>query len=109
MSESEDFVIRNLKGPDCAETHISALEAQVSALREENNRFRRAIGAVNELICHSSGVIGLHLNGNVAYWGELKRGGRYEGWLSDLSDANDAPAVTTKQPPFDDSLPFMGE
>lgn len=47
----------------------------------------KAIAAVVALIGDSYGVAGLHLNGDVAPWYELREGGRYEGWLADLDAA----------------------
>lgn len=43
-----------------------------------------ALGCVDALIANSEGVAGLHLNGDVAAWGELTAGGQYEDWLRDL-------------------------
>ena len=37
------------------------------------------------LIGNSTGVCGLHLNGDIAEWSEIMDGGRCEGWLSSLS------------------------
>lgn len=47
----------------------------------------KAIAAVVALIGDSYGVAGLHLNGHVAPWHELREGGRYEEWLMDLDAA----------------------
>ena len=43
--------------------------------------------AVLALIEESYGVAGLHLNGDVASWTELRTGGRYEDWLFDFDQA----------------------
>jgi hypothetical protein len=43
---------------------------------------------VFDLISESNGVCGLHLNGDVATWDELMKGGRFEEWLSSLDDAS---------------------
>lgn len=40
---------------------------------------------IESLIMDSDGVVGLHLNGDVAPWEELLTGGRYEEWLVSLS------------------------
>ena len=42
---------------------------------------RAGIVAVGDLIDQSRGVVGLHLNGDVATWTELLTGGRMEEWL----------------------------
>ena len=60
---------------------IATLTAENARLREDAERFADAIDAVSDLIDNSKGVYGLHLNGNVAPWGELRTGGRYEEWL----------------------------
>ena len=61
--------------------------AEMVCQREEIARLRRAVDAVRALIAESQGVAGLHLNGDVATWDELLRGGRFEEWLGPLSDA----------------------
>lgn len=43
--------------------------------------------AVAELIAESRGVAGLHLNGDLAPWDELRTGGQYEEWLQDYDAA----------------------
>ncbi len=47
------------------------------------------IRAVRGLMNESEGVIGLHLNGNIATWEELQEGGTYEEWLIDFNKAED--------------------
>ena len=44
----------------------------------------RGLRAVEDLINDSHGVLGLHMNGDVALWNELRTGGRYEAWLVDF-------------------------
>lgn len=60
----------------------------------------RAVHSMAILMDESQGVAGLHKNGDVATWGELLRGGRFESWLEDVSDAIDAlnKAVTENSP-----------
>ena len=48
---------------------------------------RKALNAAAELMDESHGVTGLHLNGDVAPWDELRTGGRYEEWLVDFDAA----------------------
>lgn len=38
----------------------------------------------DQLVAESKGVDGLHLNGEIAPWGDLLAGGRYEEWLRSL-------------------------
>ena len=47
----------------------------------------KVCSAVTELIDNSYGVDGLHMNGDVAPWDDLRSGGRYEGWLIEFDDA----------------------
>lgn len=56
-------------------------------LREENRKLRLGIKAVRDLINESSGVVGLHLNGDIAAWPDLEKGGRFEEWLADFNNA----------------------
>ena len=48
---------------------------------------KRGIESVRGLIDDSKGVVGLHLNGDVAEWSELEEGGRFEEWLSLFNSA----------------------
>lgn len=50
---------------------------------------KRGIESVRALINDSSGVYGLHLNGDPAPWSELEFGGRFEEWLSIFDEAED--------------------
>ena len=48
---------------------------------------RKGLNSVVDLINDSHGVTGLHLNGDVAQWEELRTGGRFEDWLIDFDAA----------------------
>lgn len=50
-------------------------------------KIKKGIKAVRVLIDNSSGVDGLHLNGDIAIWEDLERGGWLEHWLIDFNDA----------------------
>jgi hypothetical protein len=50
----------------------------------------KGLMAVDGLIGESRGVDGLHLNGDVALWEDLRTGGVYEEWLRDYDAALDA-------------------
>lgn len=50
---------------------------------------RAGIQDVAVLIDNSDGVAGLHLNGDIARWGDLRTGGRYEEWLFIFDEALD--------------------
>ena len=59
---------------------IKELEAKLAAAE-------KALDAVGALINESTGVYGLHLNGDPAPWEELRVGGRFEEWLVDFDAA----------------------
>lgn len=48
---------------------------------------KKGLFAVQSLIGESRGVDGLHKNGEVAPWDDLRSGGRYEEWLRDFDEA----------------------
>ena len=56
-------------------------------LEELAGALDNACKSVCELIGFSRGVDGLHLNGEVATWKDLRTGGRFEGWLVEFDDA----------------------
>lgn len=59
----------------------------IRRLEAENSRLRSGLKAVEDLMADSYGVYGLHLNGDVAPWAELRTGGRFEEWLLAFDDA----------------------
>lgn len=65
---------------DASVTH----QEEIAGLTAENKRLRKAVAAVIDLINESHGVAGLHMNGDVAPWDELRTGGRFEDWLRDF-------------------------
>ena len=69
---------------EAAET-IEKLEKQRDELLAALEGLTRDIQG---LIDESTGVVGLHLNGDIATWGELEAGGAFE-WLTTLPAAND--------------------
>lgn len=62
-------------------------EAERDTARAALAVLAKGITAVNALICESSGVDGLHLNGDLAKWDDLRTGGRFETWLAPFDDA----------------------
>ena len=50
-------------------------------------KLQTGLQAVADLINESSGVDGLHLNGDTAPWADLQTGGRFEEWLTPFDDA----------------------
>lgn len=72
------------------EDHATALREQaerIKAIEAENELLTAGLQAVADLIAESDGVAGLHLNGDVATWDELRTGGRFEDWLLAFDDA----------------------
>lgn len=59
----------------------------VLALEAREARLRTGLDTVKALIENSRGVDGLHLNGDIAPWDELRTGGRYEDWLKEFDAA----------------------
>ena len=45
------------------------------------------INAAASLMENSDGVSGLHMNGDIAPWCDLRTGGRFEEWLVDFDEA----------------------
>lgn len=76
---------------------IKRLEAQLNVatkLLDERldtiDRLSNGLDSINDLIENSNGVDGLHLNGNIAEWSELRTGGCFEEWLTDFDIALEA-------------------
>lgn len=64
------------------------IEAAILAIEEyKRKKLVRGLLSVASLIHDSQGVAGLHLNGDVAPWSELRTGGRFEEWLYEFDDA----------------------
>lgn len=51
------------------------------------DKLKKGIESVRSLINESEGVIGLHLNGDIATWNELENGGYMEEWLINFNEA----------------------
>jgi len=66
---------------------LAALRIRAEQAEAEVERLRKGIAAISALIADSSGVYGLHLNGDPAPWDELLSGGRFEEWLADFDAA----------------------
>jgi hypothetical protein len=63
---------------------------EIERLTAYAETLERGIRAVEELIGDSRGVYGLHRNGDVSPWDELRTSGRFEEWLLDFDAALDA-------------------
>jgi hypothetical protein len=78
-----------LAGPRRAEWAFM-VDEMVRNLRERQTKIERlslGITAVANLIAESEGVAGLYLNGEDAPWADLLKGGQFEEWLDDFSQA----------------------
>ena len=53
----------------------------------EIEKLKAGLLAVDELMRSSYGVSGLHLNGDIAAWGDLRKGGHFEEWLIEFDEA----------------------
>jgi hypothetical protein len=74
-----------------APTLADALELpEIKALVENATRL---VDDVDDLIAHSLGVAGLHLNEDLAKWDTITKGGRFESWLKSLEEARAALAA----------------
>ena len=82
----------------CIEKAQDALASQPASPEPRESALRGAAKAMHEaltsLIQESTGVVGLHLNGDVAPWDELLAGGRYEEWLLAYNDLGAALAAS---------------
>ena len=80
---------------DCVREH----GAPVSRNERERQFLAAGIMAAQRLIEESTGVTGLHLNGDVAPWADLRTGGRFASWLIEFDEALKlAEAITQTDP-----------
>jgi hypothetical protein len=81
-----------LSWPDVDEHFNDAARKHADEIMElpeikQAERMKKGLEAVATLIDESRGVEGLHLNGDIAPWDELRTGGRFETWLLDFDNA----------------------
>lgn len=88
--EDMDDLIEAGRLMSLAAAEILALRAALEQERADSAKLRKGLTAVEELIADSSGVYGLHRNGDVSPWSELLEGGQFEAWLIDYCIAMDA-------------------
>lgn len=67
--------------------YVSELLARIRELEEAQRVLVSGIEAVAALMDESSGVAGLHLNGDLAEWHSLRTGGEFEEWLLAFDEA----------------------
>lgn len=68
----------------------STIERREIRDREYIAKLEAGLKAVLELVDDSSGVQGLHRNGDLAEWDSIRAGGRFGEWLTPFDDAIDA-------------------
>jgi hypothetical protein len=61
---------------------LAAKDAEIAKLKRRTEVYAAGLRDVLDLISQSHGVNGLHKNGDVATWSELRAGGKFESWLS---------------------------
>jgi len=68
----------------------SEIDKLIVKLHQKIDSAEAGLEAVASLINESHGVLGLHLNGDLAPWSELRTGGEFEEWLIAFDDALNA-------------------
>ena len=66
---------------------ILSLLAPVFEKAGKYEKAAKGLKAVEDLMNNSEGVMGLHLNGDIAPWSELRTEGRFEEWLVAFDEA----------------------
>jgi len=66
---------------------VLSLLAPVFEKAEKYEKAAKGLKAVEDLMNNSEGVMGLHLNGDIAPWSELRTEGRFEEWLVAFDEA----------------------
>lgn len=102
ITQSQEAIISTLRSKltelesQLAMVGTAEIEAQRAANEQLTNEIEliaakceRLTESFATLMEHSTGVAGLHLNGDVAQWSELTEGGRFEEWLLPLSEPRD--------------------
>ena len=95
---TKELEIQSYWGPRWEETH-TALMAALAACEVKD----AALQEVVDLIGESSGVYGLHLNGDNAPWEEVEQGGRFER-LTSLCEALAVKSDTTALKAHDEAM-----
>lgn len=61
---------------------LASKDAELAKLKRRTEVYETGLRDVLDLIGQSHGVDGLHKNGDIATWSELRAGGKFESWLS---------------------------
>lgn len=78
---------------------LAAAEHRRLAVAAARDAAVAGLRAVEALMDESYGVAGLHLNSDIAPWGDLRTGGQYEEWLLAFDAALAAAAELAAVPP----------
>lgn len=81
-----DFNQYNKYIKDLRDSYLS-MKAERDKLKAIVEADTRALDAADSLMNESTGVYGLHLNGDLAPWNDLRTGGFMEEWLLDFDNA----------------------
>lgn len=76
LSDQQKWMDHISSERDSFEQERDQLKAQINSMKQ----------AIDDLVCNSEGVTGLHQNGEMAPWDELLTGGRFEEWLTVFDD-----------------------
>lgn len=76
-----------------AQAEATQLRSDLAVLAKRCEGMKDGLNAVADLINESYGVAGLHQNGDVASWEELRTGGNHEDWLVEFDEALSDPAA----------------
>lgn len=83
-AERDDSITHGVEGAvRCTECTMCGLVSDWEKLW----KLYAGITAVRDLINESTGVAGMHLNGELASWESLQTGGRFEEWLIEFNYA----------------------
>jgi len=79
--EEQREMIKSLHNETCKLTY------KLESVTKQRDALLGGVQSVESLINESTGVTGLHLNGDTALWNELRTGGRFESWLIAFDEA----------------------
>ena len=98
LGEDCDLTVAWMAGAEDQRKHmhgrLSEAAARIEALEAALLAADELARAVDDLMAQSTGVAGLHMNGDLAPWEELVEGGRFEEWLLPLTAYRQASDAT---------------
>lgn len=92
MTTTDELIaeLADIQQRERSDSNAHALQRAMDRIRQLEEAQRvlvSGIEAVAALMDESSGVAGLHLNGDVAEWHSLRTGGHLENWLLAFDEA----------------------